>query len=189
MEMNEGSMAKYKASDVSEFIILRCNDIGNKIDDLKMQKMLYFVWMDYFKKTRMELFSDPFEAWECGPVVVSVYNKYKSFGDRSLPYSGRNDISEEDRKILIPFIDKYSALKGSELVRKSHMRNGPWYEVYEYGKKHIVIDRESMKKYTDPKLYAEDEMDLRLIDEITSKPDYKEKCVDSDEFFKSIGIE
>ncbi|MBE6524787.1 MAG: DUF4065 domain-containing protein [Thermoplasmata archaeon] len=176
-------MRSYTAQEVAEYVIERCIIKENRIDNLKLQKILFFVWMDYYKKTGRELFKEQFEAWECGPVVYSVYAKYKSFKDQQILPGSKTNLDEKDCTVLAPLIDKYARLKGTDLVRKSHVKNGPWDQVYEYGEKHILIDKESMKKYIDPIGYAEDERDLETIRDITSDPNYKSQCVDSDEFF------
>ena len=66
----------YSAIDVSRYVILRCNQLGRTISNLKLQKLLYFAWKNYYKKYRKYLFNENFEAWQFGPVVRNVYYDY-----------------------------------------------------------------------------------------------------------------
>lgn len=62
-------MMWYDAAEVAKFIITECFKSNIAISNLKLQKMLYFLWVDFFKKTGRRLFMDDFCAWQLGPVV------------------------------------------------------------------------------------------------------------------------
>ena len=47
------------------------------ITNLKLQKILYFAQCAYLALYDKPLFEDEVLAWEYGPVISSVYNKYK----------------------------------------------------------------------------------------------------------------
>ena len=50
------------------------------ITPLKLQKLVYFLYKDYLKKTGELLFTERFETWEKGPVVPSIYAEFSSYG-------------------------------------------------------------------------------------------------------------
>ena len=72
----------YDALDVAKYIITRCYEQGNPISNLKLQKILYFLWADFYRETRRYLFFDDICAWQLGPVVPKVYYEY-------CPHAGR----------------------------------------------------------------------------------------------------
>lgn len=51
------------------------------ISNLALQKILYLAHMFHLGQTGQPLISEPFEAWEYGPVVPSVYRRAKVFGN------------------------------------------------------------------------------------------------------------
>lgn len=66
----------------AEHIIAISNKNNIFITNLQLQKVMYFSMKsveapDTFLK---ELYDDPFNVWRYGPVVKSVYDKYKIFG-------------------------------------------------------------------------------------------------------------
>lgn len=51
-----------------------------KCTQLKLQKLVYFCFADYLCDTGKELFTDKIYAFKYGPVVDSVWKKYKDYG-------------------------------------------------------------------------------------------------------------
>lgn len=50
------------------------------ITNLKLQKLLYYIQGEYMAKMNTPLFNDDFLAWEHGPIIREVYDKYKQNG-------------------------------------------------------------------------------------------------------------
>lgn len=76
---------KYTAMDIANFIIEYANNEANNLKHytltpLKLQKILYYVAAEYFKKIGERLFSENFQKWQYGPVVKDVYHEFKPFG-------------------------------------------------------------------------------------------------------------
>jgi uncharacterized phage-associated protein len=55
-----------------------------EVTSMKLQKLLYFACRDYLKKTGRELIPEKFAVWQYGPVLVSVYNQFQSFGSKPI---------------------------------------------------------------------------------------------------------
>jgi len=69
----------YRASEIAEYFIWLAHDTGALLTNLKLQKLLYYSqgWhLAFFKKP---LFNDEIQAWVHGPVIPSIYKKYKKF--------------------------------------------------------------------------------------------------------------
>ena len=65
--------------DVADFFI----DIANMSEDdqmtnLKLNKLLYYAQGVFLARTGKPLFDDDIEAWDLGPVVSCIYQKYKT---------------------------------------------------------------------------------------------------------------
>jgi hypothetical protein len=46
---------------------------------LKLNKLIYLFFRNYLKETGNIIFSEPFEAWNTGPVLPNVQAKFQSF--------------------------------------------------------------------------------------------------------------
>ena len=69
----------YSAVDVAKYIVSYSTQQGKSISNLKLQKMLYYLWVDYYKSTGRELYVDDICAWQFGPVVPDVYYEFCSY--------------------------------------------------------------------------------------------------------------
>lgn len=47
---------------------------------VKLQKVLYFLYLKYLKETGEKLFKDEFEAWVYGPVIPKIFNHIRENG-------------------------------------------------------------------------------------------------------------
>ena len=65
---------------VANYIIEYSNKKGYPINNLKLQKLLYFVNARNIVENGSPLFEEEMEKWKYGPVVPSVYHEYKRFG-------------------------------------------------------------------------------------------------------------
>ncbi|WP_368395404.1 Panacea domain-containing protein [Streptococcus gallolyticus] len=65
---------------VANYIIEYSNEKGYEINNLKLQKILYFVNARNIVENGSPLFEEEMEKWKYGPVVPSVYHEYKRFG-------------------------------------------------------------------------------------------------------------
>lgn len=85
-------MATYTAEQVAEWLlryaeIVGCDDLSN----LKLQKLLYYAQSAHLAEFNGEpLFTEPILAWEHGPVVASIWRKYRQYGNA--PLSPNKDI-------------------------------------------------------------------------------------------------
>lgn len=119
---------------VAEYIVNFCNDNHFPISNLKLQKVLYFLWIDYYTETKQRLFNDPFKAWAYGPVVISVYNRYSAYGSLPIrpvfPNSAFFGNSQFEKDLVDRIIKEYFKQPASFLVNKSHRPNGAWDCIY-----------------------------------------------------------
>jgi uncharacterized phage-associated protein len=137
----------YKVLDVAKKIISKTDsEKGETISNLKLQKMLYYMqgyFLAYFEKP---LFDDEILAWQYGPVVPSVYDKYKSNGAQAISLGDENNtvvtFSEEEEELFDEVYDVYSQFSAIKLMDMTHSED-PWRNT-EINK---VISKDALKSF------------------------------------------
>lgn len=71
---------KLTAEIAADLIIDFCNEHGELITNLRLQKLLYYAQAWHLGLYGKPLFPETFQAWIHGPAQPSVYTKYASFG-------------------------------------------------------------------------------------------------------------
>ena len=117
------------------------------VTNLKYHKILYIADMNFVGKNGSRLISEDFEAWDYGPVLVSLYHKCKAFGSKPVPnvFWGAKDISgtPEARMIELAWENLKAATAG-QLVETTHSSLGAWVLKYVPGATQIKISTQEM---------------------------------------------
>lgn len=123
------------ALDVAKYVVnyAREQGYGYSMTNLKLQKVLYFLWIGYYKKTKEFLFAEEFQAWQLGPVVPSVYYEYCCY--MANPISEQNEVSIDNRvaSIIVACLKPLLSYSAYDLVQYSHRDNGAWSKTYNAG--------------------------------------------------------
>ena len=146
--------------DVSKYILTKV-----PCTHLKLEKLVYFCYSDYLLNNNKKLFNDKIFAYQKGPIIKSVYKKYRgskviltngeddekkySKEEDYLPIRSRLLASEDSPKKVMSIdktLEKYGHLTGSELVLLTHRENTPWSKVKEKGLYKSINDN-IIKKY------------------------------------------
>lgn len=131
---------------VADYIIGNC-----PVDNLKLQKMLYYSQgVHMVLNDGKELFPDEIEAWDYGPVINRVYQKYKNNGMSPLQIK-TNDTSEcclETKEIasIDMVIEYYGSMSGASLVARTHNEE-PWKNNYVPNYYHKIIPKKDIYDY------------------------------------------
>lgn len=99
------------------------------IPNITLQKIVYFVVLDYYKNTNVLLLKNGFEAWQYGPVNRKLFEKYKRFGPDLIDRSTiKNYVMSEDIRldIIDETLEWCSSLRSYELIERSHRSDGAW---------------------------------------------------------------
>lgn len=122
------------------------------VDNLKLQKLLYYFQGIHLARTDESIFEDSIEAWQYCPVVPNVYNKYKKFGFETIEEDGKNeennkdiDIKEDERKTIDMVLEYYGSFSGLELVSRTHSES-PWRDFYKPNQ-NVIIPVQAIKDY------------------------------------------
>ena len=144
--------------DIAKYILCKV-----KCTHLKLEKLVYLCFAEYLCKYDKELFKDPIYAYKYGPVIKSVYEKYKRYGYKEIedkdidttdlfemPSRSRILFAEDGvRKIktIDDTIEKYGKYVASALVEITHRKLTPW-DVSGRGQIiNKVIKNDIIKKY------------------------------------------
>lgn len=124
------------------------------ITPMKLQKLIYFVYRDYLQKTGRSLFNERFETWKYGPVVPSVYDKFKNNGsnairkyafDNGKTYTMVNEDSSPIFKGIIESVwNTYKNYDGIVLSSITHREGSAWRKAY--GKKSPYLLDEDIRE-------------------------------------------
>lgn len=147
--------SKISAIDVAKFFLS-----VDSFSHLQIQKLVYLAYKTYLFKYNKSLFEEKIIAYQYGPVVEEVYQKFKRYGsenitidddtkyylkDIRLPQSlGRMLLVENSYRIigvLFETINKFGHLTGSQLVSLTHSKDSPWSKVYSKNTKAVITDK------------------------------------------------
>ncbi len=129
-----------------------------KCTHLKIEKLAYLCFAEYLCKYDKELFKDYIYAYKYGPVVNSIYQKYKGYDNKNisidsnltLPFRSRILFAEDGLNKAFSIdetLEKYGNLSASDLVTLTHRKDTPWY-VSGAGKDvYKIIDNDTIKQY------------------------------------------
>lgn len=129
---------KLEGIDVAKYILSKI-----KCTQLKLQKLVYLCYADYLCDTGKELFTDSIYAFKYGPVVDTVYKRYKKYGYKpieeeeddiyttvsEMPAKSRILFAEDGTEKIISIdatLKRYGQLTAGQLVDITHRKNTPW---------------------------------------------------------------
>lgn len=138
----------YNALDIAEYVIKYEESQGHTINNLKLQKILYFLQAEFVTFQGASLFKEDLVAWDFGPIVEVVYYNYNLFGSATIylnPKNCRNEyIDTETREVINSLLDKIRPYSATQLVYICHNQR-PWKNArMRYSK---VISLEELKDY------------------------------------------
>ena len=160
----------YSALDIATWFIYKTNaekkenqaendtyEVYEGLTHLKLQKLLYYAQGICLSLSGKVLFDEPIEAWDHGPVVKKVFDRFTS--------KGRNEITIEDapssvevirriesdtvaRETLNLTYDNFAIYTAWQLRNMTHEIGGPWSQTYVHGK-NKKIPNNRIKNYFD----------------------------------------
>jgi uncharacterized phage-associated protein len=119
----------YKVEDIAVAFAHKAKaDKKASLTHKKLQKLLYYAqaWSLVFHDK--ELFKEPIEAWVHGPVVPSLYHKFKKFGYNHFELADGvqvPDLKDEDQQVIDSVWNTYGKYDGDYLEMLTHNEE-PW---------------------------------------------------------------
>lgn len=136
----------YSASDIARYILWYCASIGEPISNLKLQKILYLVWIDYCRDTEGSLFGDDICAWRFGPVIPAVYFCYSHYACLKI-YAKEKPTYSDTLNFLDRYIDRYCHIPISELSERICSPGTPWHRAYSGREGYRLIPLSLLREY------------------------------------------
>lgn len=126
-------MCKHTALDVAKWFlahnrILSDDEGAEYISNLKLQKLLYYAQGCFLAVTNKPLFRDNIVAWQHGPVVESVYHKYKKNRSEGISFDEDFDFSkftQEENNLLKEVYSTFGQYSAWKLREMTHNEE-PW---------------------------------------------------------------
>ncbi|KGO24557.1 hypothetical protein Q757_08505, partial [Oenococcus alcoholitolerans] len=108
--LNNRANKIYDARFIANFIV---DQNPNKVSNLMLQKILYYVKIYFLVKCDRNIFSNSMEKWEYGPVIPDVYHEFNNYGSEPInaPQSlfvDEKDYTKGDRKVFGFYLHNYT---------------------------------------------------------------------------------
>lgn len=136
-------MAEVK--DVAEYLIAQEGSITN----LRLNELLYYAQGMSIATTGEPLFDEEIQAWDCGPVVESVYLQYHNEFKNALilpqKKSVEDSLTKAEREILQRVLQRFGNCTGFELISLVQKFGTPWQRARAHGES--IISLEEMQTY------------------------------------------
>ena len=155
------------ASHIAKYIISKFHEKDTEIDEgisesvsnLKLQKLLCFCQAFSLARSNQPMFKEKIYAWKYGPVVKEVYEEYKKYENKPIPWEESSqkdwsDISDDHKKIIDEVLDIFGGYSAIRLMNITHSHK-PWKDLEKKvvaGERNIEITHEAMEKYYQPLL-------------------------------------
>lgn len=135
-------------------ILKRAFEENIDVSPMKLQKLLYFIACEYQKRTDSPLFSEPFAVWKYGPVLLSIYSTFKSYGKTPILSYAKDAkgishiVDEKSSPTLKTSIDiiwsNFKNWNAIALSQITHQDGSAWSKAYDDDR--TVIDFAEMKE-------------------------------------------
>lgn len=146
---------------IANYFIEKAIQENKPIDQMKVQKLVYFAHGWHLAMTDQPLLTEAIEAWRFGPVIPSLYHALKYSGNKNITKLVKLHDGELIQRIesnqteLRLFLDKvwslYSEFSGIELSNMTHENGTPWARVAHEFKHHIplnkILDNELIREF------------------------------------------
>jgi prophage ps3 protein 01 len=104
------------------------NEDTDDITNMKLQKLLFYAQSAFLAIKGVPLFNNNILAWEHGPVIPEIYDKFKINGNKGITEYSENDlkdISKDDVNLLIDVYNLFGEYSAWGLRNLTHSEN-PW---------------------------------------------------------------
>jgi len=130
---------------VSDYILWKRREI--ETTNLDVIKLTYLCHGWYLGIYDTPLISEPVEAWPYGPVIRSVYFRYKSFADNPIVMTVQNNsgsFSPRQQTLIDETLKNYKDFKTWELSAITHEPGTPWYQIRMSNSAEVMYSRSTI---------------------------------------------
>jgi uncharacterized phage-associated protein len=112
---------------IADTIIALTRDRRSEITNLKLQKLLYYTQAWHLAFTGTPIFMESIEAWVHGPVVPSIFRRFRENRWRPIDSPAEGCDDEAVRRHIGAVLDAYNKFDATQLERLTHSER-PWKE-------------------------------------------------------------
>jgi uncharacterized phage-associated protein len=106
------------------------NESEDYMTNLRLNKLMYFAQAWSLVLLKKPLFHESVEAWPLGPVIPSIYHKYKLYGKSQIttvdPSFHLSMLGDDEQQVLFATMARYGEYSTHGLVDLSHEDGSPW---------------------------------------------------------------
>lgn len=137
-----------KAKSVANYVIAYGMKIGHPVNNLQLQKILYYIQVHFLKEKGIPFFKDEIEAWQFGPVIPTVYYQYAAWGPAPITMfkTQKIDLEQEEKKDLEQIVKEKAVLSLLEIVADTNKKGKAWDLYYKVNERN-VIPKKAMELY------------------------------------------
>lgn len=131
------------AVDIADYILNHAARCQYEITNLQLQKILYYVQLNFLRKYNKVAFDDPILALRHGPCIISVYDKFHIWGRYSIQIQEHLvdlDMVQEEKELIKQVVDASMLLSSVELTERAQKKDGPWDQTFWNGGEVIKVD-------------------------------------------------
>lgn len=148
----------------NEFIELASAN-GTKLTHMALQKLVYIAhgWNFALNESEGALICDEIQAWDWGPVIPTLWDSLKRYGNRPVDNAIRSEewrmdpdmrgnpireaLSPNEQNIVRLVFENYGSMGGGRLSEITHENGTPWSTVYKPGVRHIRISDDDIRDH------------------------------------------
>ena len=141
----------YSAMTIAKWFVDWANADDAELSNLKLQKLLYYAQGHYLADNGAPLFEDRIQAWSHGPVVPTVYHRFKSFGSDSISLPENDsfewtDVDPYTTEFLSKVWNTYGGIAAWKLRNMTHAEP-PWKDHFDSDEWYTVIPVGEIRAY------------------------------------------
>ena len=130
----------YSAIDVAWSLLKHAEQQGKCFSNLQLQKLTYISHGLSLAHFERPLILDDVFAWKYGPVVPSVYFRFKECGSDSITERKEVTLDDDSESIIQDVVSELGHLTAYQLVELTHREGSPWHQVWDGEHKTVIPD-------------------------------------------------
>ena len=130
---------------IAQYIINKCTVEKKPISNLQLQKILYFIQLEFLKQGD-QAFEDDFQAWQFGPLIPSVYYRFCGYGSSLIRMTYNLNIDGIHFEVVDKIVESRRSEDPWSMVTQTHEKGKAWDIVYANGDgKYNIIPKELIR--------------------------------------------
>lgn len=135
---------------VAEYILKLAKDHNSPLTPMQVLKLVYISHGWQLGLYGRPLVNESIEAWQYGPVIPSVYHRFKKFGSRFIdefPASLPSGFDHSETSTMDQVFDGYGKRSGISLSSLTHEPGTPWSITVEQSGIGAIISNDLIEDY------------------------------------------